>query len=358
MFTIFRMSVMNQKSADSDIVWNRYRHNFSRYLLGVAHYLQTSMMQTLQEQCGHQNLRLGFAPYITLIGEGDKRLTDLAEILGISRQACNQAANQVEAAGYIARTADPLDGRAKQLTLSPRGKKLRKDGLRIVAQLDKQFAHIVGEAAIADASNSLTIIYNQLSLGLTAQGNAQSGSVVMGGLLPRLADYLLVRLMELTQAKGHPGLKLSFAQVLTLIGPSGGRIQQIAAIHDVSKQAISVIATELEALGYLKRQADPGDARQILLRFTDRGEILITDSVSSVEELETEFTAIIGKTALKQLAATLHDLYCGLQLEQDIFATRSTADLSLLAQQLRQQLGQQGSETLATLLLNQTGNTR
>ena len=89
------------------MVWNRYRHNFSRHLLGVARYLQTSMMNTLQEQCGHTHLRLGFSPYITLIGDGDKRLTDLAEILGISRQACNQAVKQVEAAGYIARTADP-----------------------------------------------------------------------------------------------------------------------------------------------------------------------------------------------------------------------------------------------------------
>ena len=68
-------------------------------------------MNTLQEECGHTNLRLGFAPYITLIGEGEKRLTDLAEILGVSRQACNQTAKQVEAAGYIERRAHPTDRR-------------------------------------------------------------------------------------------------------------------------------------------------------------------------------------------------------------------------------------------------------
>ena len=36
----------------------------------------------------------------------------------------------------------------------------------------------------------------------------------------------------------------------------------MAAIQDVSKQAISAIATELEVLGYLRREADPEDARQ------------------------------------------------------------------------------------------------
>ena len=82
----------------------------------------------------------------------DKRLTDLADILGISRQACNQAVKQVEAAGYIERRTDPTDGRAKLLALSPEGIRLRRDGVRIVAGLDHQFATIVGESRIADAS--------------------------------------------------------------------------------------------------------------------------------------------------------------------------------------------------------------
>ena len=174
----------------------------------------------------------------------------------------------------------------------------------------------------------------------------------MGGLLPRLADYILQRLMELTSGKGHPGLKLCFGQVLTLIGPSGGRIQQMAATHDVSKQAISAIATELEELGYLQRDTDPVDARQIVLTFTTRGETLIADSVISVGELEAEFAAIIGQAAFKRLRNTLHDLYRGLGLEQEIFAKNGPADIGLLAHQLQQQLGEQGSRALARLLLS------
>lgn len=345
------MNALNSKNIDGGMVWNRYHHNFSRHLIGVARYLQSSMMSTLQEQCGHENLRLGFSPYITLIGEGDKRLTDLAELLGISRQACNQAVKQVEAAGYIERTTDPADGRAKPLTLSRRGIKLRRDGVRIVTQLDKQFADIVGEAQFADTSRSLHKIYRSLSFGLTPQGSPTTARVVMGGLLPRLADYTLQRLMELTRDKGHRGLKLCFSQVLTLIGPSGGRIQHMAAIHDVSKQAISAIATELEELGYLQRDVDPLDARQIVLTFTARGEKLIADSVISAGELETDFAAIIGQAALKRLSNTLHALYRGLGLEQEIFEKKGKADIGLLAHQLQQQLGDQGSRALARLLL-------
>jgi hypothetical protein len=56
--------------------------------------------------------------------------------------------------------------------------------------------------------------------------------------------------------------------------------------------------------------------------------------------------------------ATLHILYRGLHLEQEIFEKTSTADIGLLAQQLQQQLGDHGSQALARLLLAPSGNTR
>lgn len=343
---------------EPELVWNRYRDNSCRHLLGIAHYLQTSLMNTLQVQCGHDHLRLGFTPYISLIGERGRRLTDIADVLGISRQACNQAIKPIENAGYIARSADPSDGRAKELYLTPKGVKLRRDGMRIVTRLDRHFSQIAGADAIADASQSLERIYRRLNLGLTHQQGSQQPAVGMGALLPGLSDHVLQRLMALTRDKGHPGLKLSFGQVLTLIGPSGGRIQQIASIHDVSKQAISAIATELEELGYLQREADPVDARQVVLMFTPQGHQLIADSVTSVAELEAEFAAIIGQTALRRMNATLQQLYHGLQLEQDIFEKGGAADIGQLARQLQQQLGEQGCQILARLLLNPTGNVR
>ncbi|MCB1688528.1 MAG: MarR family transcriptional regulator [Halioglobus sp.] len=314
-------------------------------------------MTTLQDECGHRGLRLSFAPYITLLTAGDKRVSELADILGISRQACNQAVKQIESAGYITRTADPEDGRAKQLTLSARGAELSSDGQRITGQLDRQFAELVGAQRFADTCELLARITTALSLGLAIPRQPLS-NIQMGALLPRLSDYIMHRLMELNREKGHARLKLSFGQVLTAIGPGGGRIQQMAAMHDVSKQAISAIATELEELDYLQRQTDPLDARQVVLQFTARGQALIADSVASVDQLSEEFAAIVGKAALKRMTATLYDLYRGLHLEQDIFEHTGTVDIRLLARQLRQQLGDQGSQALARLLLNPSRVTR
>jgi DNA-binding MarR family transcriptional regulator len=349
----FNMTATLNPLADSRDIWQRYAHNLPRHLLGVSRYVQTATMNQLQRHCGHRALRLGFAPYITLIGQQGIRLSDLAATLGISRQACNQAANQIEAAGYIMRTADPDDGRAKQLSLTGNGIQLREDGARILVTMDNEFINIAGADATADAGRTLAKLYSRLELELATDRSANAYPLSIGALLPGISGYLNRRLMLLTQARGHPGLKLSFGQVLTLIGPAGGRIQKIANLQNVSKQAISAIAGELELLGYLRRDPDPDDARQLVLQFTDEGRGLIADSVASVDELESELSAIAGKASMARLRRTLCTLYSALHLEQEIFAPQRALDLALLADKLRRQLGRQDSQLLAALLIEQ-----
>lgn len=338
-----------RQSDTTDYTWSRYEDNFSRHLLGIARHTQTEMMNTLSKEHGHQRLRLAFAPYITLLGEGGMRLGDLALALGISKQACNQACNQIELAGYISREADPRDGRAKQLVLTPKGRQLRRQGVHIAARLDEQFADMVTPNTIRDAGKTLSKIYTAANLGQVSISTNRNVMSLTAGL-PALADYVLLRLMAMTSRKGHPGLKLSFGQVLTLIGDSGGKIQHMAAIQDVSKQAISAIAKELEALDYISREPDPRDSRQVVLRFTERGRELIHHSVASVDELEQEFIGVVGKGAIVQLKKILGTLYRALHLEQELSGGGKTVDLSLLAQQLKQQLGAQASQELGRLL--------
>ncbi|MFT5335092.1 MAG: DNA-binding MarR family transcriptional regulator, partial [Halioglobus sp.] len=297
----------------------------------------------------HQ-LRLSFASYITLLNGGGMRLGDLAQKLGISKQACNQATNQIEFAGYLTRKVDPLDGRAKQLVLTAQGRQLSLDGLKIAARLNDRFAEIVGKAAIRSTGTALSAIYRGAELS-RASGPTHPNPIILTAGLPGLADYVLQRLMEMTKRMGHPGLKLSFSQVLTLMGDAGGKIQHMAAIQDVSKQAISVIAKELENLNYISREPDPRDSRQMLLRFTEHGRELIDHCVVSVDQLEREFIEFAGEEAIAKLKNVLSALYHDLHLEQELTGDIKRVDLSLLAQQLRQQLGPHASQSLGRLLL-------
>jgi DNA-binding MarR family transcriptional regulator len=330
-------------------LWASYRNNLPRHLLGISRYLQSTAMHQLIEQRGHPRLKLAFEPYITLVGSSGCRLTELADALGISKQACNQTANQLQAAGYIERRPDPLDGRARILVLTQYGRQLMHDGAEIASANEAHCRSLVGKPAMASLVACLRRLHSGLGLPQARVSNKDvQGSAYLSALLPRLSDYVMQRLMQQTIAKGHSGLKMSHGQVLTLIGLSGGSIQQMARIQDVSKQAISAIVNDLESLGYLYRESDPYDARQQVILFTPSGIALLGDSVASVGTLNAEFEAILGASVHSQFKNIARQLYQALHLEEDVFGPQT--DIKSLATQLKQQLGKQGVDELTRLL--------
>lgn len=320
--------------------------------MGVTRYLESQVMERLANEHGFDNLRLYYEPYISLLSADGARLTDLARTLGVSRQAANQTANQIEAAGYIERAPDPGDGRAKRIILTSRGAELLRVGLVVAARLELEFTRIVGPDLSQDSIAALARFCDEKAIMPPEDGLAQRNRVSLVSLLPRFSDYLSQRLMEITIERGHRGLKLSYAQVLALIGPEGGRMLKIAALQNVSKQAISAIANELEDAGYIYREQDPGDARQVLLRFTGLGRRLIEDSVNGIDDLEAEIRGTIGPHALDSLRSTAKRLYHTLQPEVAVF-TRSAPDVEELDKELRQRLNAEARKQLAALLMKE-----
>ncbi len=326
-----------------------YRNNFARQVLSLTLYIQAEVMNALTLKHGHTQLRLNFEPYITLAGDSGTRLSDIADILGITRQAVNQTANQLEAAGYLLRTPDRSDGRAKLLTRTPRAKAMVAKGALEAERIQSRFSRLVSEAKLAKATQTLTQLNQELGLLLPPEGQSRP---VLASALPRLSDYITSRLQALTMAKGHPALKRSFGSVLMSIGPHGGRIQQMANARDVSKQAISSIALELEELDYIERQQDPEDARQITLLFTARGRQLIDDSIRSTTELYQEFAALVGTADLDTATDVVDNIYRSLQLDEDVFGIADNQDIAKIARQLKQQLGEKDVHALARLILS------
>ncbi len=334
-------------------VQQKYRDNFARHILSVSLHAQAEIMNALTLEHGHSQLRINYEPYISIAAGQGARLSEIAEMLGISRQAANQTAKQIEAAGYLQRAPDPSDGRAKLLLPTPRARALIRQGSREANKVQARFAEILGSAQLDEANRNLVTLNKALGLILPFE---DVGMLVLGATLPRLSDYTSQRLQTLTAEKGHPHLKRSFGAVLTAIGPGGGRIQQMANRQDVSKQAISAIATELEDLGYITRIPDPDDARQVLLRFSGAGKKLIADSVASVDELGGEFSSLIGAKPFGQLMATLAQLYRALHLEEEVFGHAETDDIQVMARQITRQLGEHRARALARLLLSGDSN--
>lgn len=344
---------MYPAETENNSIQERYRDNFARHIMGVGLYLQSEIMTRLTDDYGHRELRLHYEPYITIIGHQGSRLSNIAALLGISRQAANQTVNQIESAGYLMRRPDPSDRRAKRLVATGRGRQLIKDGTAVATALQEELEQITGDSSIREAMDVLWDLSGKLGLLLPSAELAElAPRPLLAALLPRLREYISDRLMQLSITKGHPDLKHSFGQVLIAIGPHGGRIQQMADMQGVSKQAISTVANELEDLGYIYRVVDANDARGLVLHFTERGRGLIEDSVTSVDELYREFEDLIGPRAMKKLTTSMSTLYRALHLEEEIFGNSAAIDIRALADQLTRQLGNDGARALGQMLIS------
>ncbi|MDO8863009.1 MarR family transcriptional regulator [Haliea sp. E1-2-M8] len=334
-------------------VLQRYQDNFPRHVLAITRQLESRIMESLVETHRHRGLRLSFEPYISLAASGGRRLSSIADNLGITRQAANAVVNELESLGYVRRAPDAEDGRAKQVILTAAGEKLRADGLQVAARLEAEYEVCLGAAQFEECRNALIAIVSPLPgnpPGVQAGMSTHLPEGRFTSLLPRLSDYMSRRLMDLTEARGHPGLKLSYAQVLTLIGKDGGRMQVMASAHKVSKQAINVIASELQKLGYIERRTDPRDARQVLLHFTPAGLEMIRDAVEAIDALEAELASPDSPAALPTLQDGMRQLYTRLQPEPHL----NTGELQDLANSLLSRLGPDRAQQLGELLLNPT----
>ena len=339
--------------------WARYRENLARHLIGLGRDLQSRALRSLEE-AGYGGLRPSFGPFVSVVRTGERTLGAIADELAISRQACSQLANLMERAGYIAREPNEKDRRSKLVALTPLGQALVADATRLIRELDAHYAERVG----AEAYGHFTEALGRLYLGFPGESSeAPVGVPVVpprsAGVLPVLSMRIQQQLMETTIARGHPGLKLSYGQVLPLLGPEGGRIHEIARLHRVTRQAISAVSQELEALGYLQRGSDPRDGRGVVLTLTERGARLLSDSVDALDALDQRLEHVLGGARLAALQRVAADLYHALRLEEEIFEAGSAqgrsrnedgGDIERLASRLRSRLGKRDAARLASLL--------
>lgn len=324
-----------------------YHSNLAGNFLAVNLHLEAEVMGALKRQYGHEALRINFESYFAMAANGGVRLTELAQVLDITRQAVNQAANHLISNGYLERISDPLDGRVKILILSDKGKSVLRQGGEEAFRLQCEMSEIVGEARLKRVSCSIKTLSEKL--GLLVHFSQEGEYIPLSVTLPRLTNYVQEHLQTLTMAKGHPRLKRSFGVVLRHIATRAGRMAHIAKAQSVSKQAISVIASELETLGYIKRDSDVKDPRQLLLSLTPKGEQLIADSVQSGEEMEREFGQLIGKKVLAELKDVLRLISDSFQ---QIDSQKKAEELQEMASQMIEELGERRAKNLAEIVLD------
>jgi DNA-binding MarR family transcriptional regulator len=95
----------------------------------------------------------GFA--FVRISAGDATVVDVAEHLGVTKQAASQLVEQLVQRGYLTRTPDPRDGRSQLLSLTARGLACRQAAEAAAAEAVTAWESALGRGGVTGLRNTL-----------------------------------------------------------------------------------------------------------------------------------------------------------------------------------------------------------
>jgi DNA-binding MarR family transcriptional regulator len=117
--------------------------------------------------------------------------------------------------------------------------------------------------------------------------------------------------------RGHPGVRASYEFTLRAIDAGADTASALGRKLSITKQAAAQAITVLEQLGYVEREADPGDARLKRLQVTPRGHEMMTLGAALFDEVRDRWAARIGTRELDALQAHLAQLTARRPLSAD-----------------------------------------
>lgn len=124
-----------------------------------------SLIDKLHERLrdrGFDDVRAAYA--FVLLATRDQPMTgsEVGELMGMTKQAASKLVDAMEAAGYLAREPDPLDGRQKRLAIAARGKRLLTTAEDIYLELEREWALVLGEDRLAALRDDLSRVLRAL----------------------------------------------------------------------------------------------------------------------------------------------------------------------------------------------------
>jgi DNA-binding MarR family transcriptional regulator len=95
-------------------------------------------------------------------GEQGVRLTDLADAMGITKQAVGQLVEDLARHGVLKRVIDPRDRRARLVELTARGERAKQHGLSVLRGLEGEAALFLGRSRVDELKEDLLALLDFL----------------------------------------------------------------------------------------------------------------------------------------------------------------------------------------------------
>ncbi|GDX80409.1 MarR family transcriptional regulator [Deltaproteobacteria bacterium] len=131
------------------------RASLGQVLFRTARLFNELAVQRVQQE-REPRLRLAHTTLFPHLNTKGVRPTAIAKQLGVSKQAVGPLLNDLVEWGMIERFADPHDGRAVLVRLTPLGGAAILDGLRVLRSVEAQLREELGEAKVEALHTGLT----------------------------------------------------------------------------------------------------------------------------------------------------------------------------------------------------------
>lgn len=128
---------------------------------------------------------------------------------------------------------------------------------------------------------------------------------LIGALLRVPAQAIHRRLIIELNAAGFEDLRVPHMAVLQFPGPDGARPGVLAERAGMSKQAMNQLLRSLEGLGYIVRSDAPDAGRARIVRLTKRGRAAYAKMADILQDIEREWSAVLGPQDFTQLKRLL-----------------------------------------------------
>ena len=127
-------------------------------LMFIAYRSTENRIIDAVRRAGYTDLTVAQGRIAARIGPNGTRLSELAEQAQVAKQTATVLVDRLERAGYVERTVDPSDGRARLVRIADRGAEVILVARAEEARIEAEWAEHLGERRMRQLREALTLL--------------------------------------------------------------------------------------------------------------------------------------------------------------------------------------------------------
>ncbi len=135
-------------------------------LFAIAYKQLIDALHERLAQRGWSDLRAGFGFVLLAVRDHPVTVTELADVLGVSKQATSKLVDVMTTEGYLHRRVGRDDARQRDVILTSKGSKLLREVELIYVELEAEWKAVIGARALEQIRTDLVQVLSQTHDGL------------------------------------------------------------------------------------------------------------------------------------------------------------------------------------------------